>query len=672
MASGQCTPVFASIQRLLTDGTMTGLSEGQLLERFLARGDEAAFEAIVRRHGPMVLGVCRRVLSDPNDVEDAFQATFLVLVRKAGSIRDRDVLGTWLYGVARRVAVRARVDARRRRARQWSDATEPACEDRRGEGEDGAEFRAIIDEEISRLTERYRSPLVLCDLEGHTHEQAAVQLRCPVGTVKSRLARAREKLRSRLARRGLAPSAGLLAAALAPEPASAMTTELLGSTIGAATRVAAGRAIAAGAVSAAVAALVEGTMRSTSMTALKFAATLLTAAGIIATGAGVLAYQVPGNQPAGAAIDPRTKVVLEPKGIPEPQTKAFTEEFKVALPKPAVADTKKAQGTDPSQTIASLAQARHWSAVVSFEKALSDYQAGRITIDALRDKALRVLEAHRDLINTKDSRIADLENYLGVIRKAWERAKSENNHDELVNAEYYRLEAELWLAQAKAGREPSLPGPNPGGRPGTGPSGRPGSDPRSQALLVRLEEPIPMSFPNPTPLEDVLKYIQQATAGPNGEGIPIYVNPVGLEPGEDEKLRYEKLMKTPIAMDLVGVPLRRTLKLIADQLEMGYGIKDGMVMFTWPDMRWRNWHELLVMEESFPQSSPLDLEIERARRGELTPSELDQLNERLKAIEEVTKRAQSIRMMRFTPGPMFGGMMRGMPSPVAGPQAKPQ
>jgi hypothetical protein len=125
-------------------------------------------------------------------------------------------------------------------------------------------------------------------------------------------------------------------------------------------------------------------------------------------------------------------------------------------------------------------------------------------------------------------------------------------------------------------------------------------------------------------------------------------------------------------MNLVGVPLRRTLKLLAEQLGMGYGIKDGMVTIAEPDMRWRNWNELLVMEESFPQSAPLDLEVERARRGELTPSELDQLNERLTAIEEVTKRAQSIRMMRFNAVPQPGGMMRGMPSPPSGPQARPQ
>ena len=197
-------------------------------------------------------------------MEDAFQATFLVLVRKAGSIRDRDVLGTWLHGVARRVAVRARVNARRRRAREREGSKWPPAGSRPGE-EDAAELGRFSMRRSAALTERYRSALVLCDLEGQTHEQAAARLRCPVGTVKSRLSRARQKLRSRLARRGIVPSAGLLAATLAPEPASAITAELLGSTIGAATGLAAGRAIAAGTVSAAVAALVEQTARSMSM-----------------------------------------------------------------------------------------------------------------------------------------------------------------------------------------------------------------------------------------------------------------------------------------------------------------------------------------------------------------------------------------------------------------------
>ncbi len=118
MASGYRGSIVGTLGRLFEAGTFAGLGDAQLLERFLARGDEAAFEAILQRHGPMVLGVCHRVLDDPHDVADAFQATFLVLVKKARSIRDREALATWLYGVARRVAVRARVGARRRLARE--------------------------------------------------------------------------------------------------------------------------------------------------------------------------------------------------------------------------------------------------------------------------------------------------------------------------------------------------------------------------------------------------------------------------------------------------------------------------------------------------------------------------------------------------------------------------
>ena len=165
---------------------------------------------------------------------------------------------------------------------------------------------------------------------------------------------------------------------------------------------------------------------------------------------------------------------------------------------------------------------------------------------------------------------------------------------------YYRTEAELWLAQARAGKEPGRTGTAPGDRPGSTPGNRPGSDPRSQALLARLEETIPMNFPNPTPLEEVLKYIKQATAGPDGEGIPIYVDPVNPDGDSLDDKDWEKLRKTPITMDLTGVPLRRTLKLIAEQLGMGYGIKDGMVTFAVPNRGRPNWSDLLVMEESFP------------------------------------------------------------------------
>ena len=166
MIRGEFSSVPASLVRLFRDGTMTGVGESQLLERFLSQGDESAFEMILRRHGPMVLAVCRRILSDPNDVDDAFQATFLVLVKKGRMIRSQAVLGPWLHGVARRVAVRGQINSRRRQARERGGSEMTAWEDHRSVDNDAAELHAILDEEVTRLPERYRSALVLCDLRG--------------------------------------------------------------------------------------------------------------------------------------------------------------------------------------------------------------------------------------------------------------------------------------------------------------------------------------------------------------------------------------------------------------------------------------------------------------------------------------------------------------------------
>src|SRR4051812_41594555 len=237
MAKGEASAVFRDVHTLFKLGTMAGLSDGELLERFAGRGDEAAeaaFAVLVARHGPMVLGVCRRALNDPNDVNDAFQATFLVLVRKADSVRVEGSLGRWLYGVSRRVSLRARADAAGRSAREVGgveSATAPPGDDDPARGELGV----VLDEEIGRLPEKYRHAVVLCELEGLSHDEAASQLGCAVGTVKSRLSRAREKLRSRLIRRGLAPSAGAGALALHEQTASAaVPASLAAATVGSA------------------------------------------------------------------------------------------------------------------------------------------------------------------------------------------------------------------------------------------------------------------------------------------------------------------------------------------------------------------------------------------------------------------------------------------------------
>src|SRR5580693_2129574 len=163
------------IDRLFTNGAVTGFSDAQLLERFVAGHDEVAFETLLARHGPMVLSVCRGILNDPNDAEDAFQATFLILVKKAGTFRGPVALAGWLYLVAHRVAIRANAAARRRRAHERqaaqmtgvTKATGPAVED---------ELLRALHEEIARLPERYRLPILFCDLEGLSQAQAARQL----------------------------------------------------------------------------------------------------------------------------------------------------------------------------------------------------------------------------------------------------------------------------------------------------------------------------------------------------------------------------------------------------------------------------------------------------------------------------------------------------------------
>jgi RNA polymerase sigma factor (sigma-70 family) len=215
---------IGELHTLFRWGAMGTWTDAQLMTQFLAsqEGSEAAFRVLIHRHGPMVLGVCRRILGDEHAAEDAFQATFLVLVKKAGTLRDRDLLTNWLYGVALRVASKERARGARRR-RIEREAAEPS--ETSGGDLDQVELRSVIDEEIRRLPERYRVPLVLCHVEGLRHDEVAQRLGCPVGTVESRLSRAREQLRSRLARRGLAPTASALGAALqTPKPGFLLPT----------------------------------------------------------------------------------------------------------------------------------------------------------------------------------------------------------------------------------------------------------------------------------------------------------------------------------------------------------------------------------------------------------------------------------------------------------------
>src|SRR5262245_7356088 len=197
MATGPLGPVLRHLRRLAGKSPDEEGSDARLLERFAADRDEVAFAALLQRHGPLVWGVCLRVLRHSQDAEDAFQATFLVLARKAGTIRRRGSVGGWLYEVAYHIAARAKADAARRRTHESRAAAlaRTAVTDE----PERRELGPVLDDELARLPEGCRLPLVLCYLEGKTHAEAARELGCPPGSMSKRLARGRELLRGRLA-----------------------------------------------------------------------------------------------------------------------------------------------------------------------------------------------------------------------------------------------------------------------------------------------------------------------------------------------------------------------------------------------------------------------------------------------------------------------------------------
>ena len=221
--------VFAALQNSGMTVRQPGpeLADDELLQQFASQRDEAAFETLVERHGPMVQGVCRRILGDAHDAEDAFQAVFLVLARKSASIRRPELLANWLYGVACRVARKARIRAIRKETRERRAGKMPLLVEEQLLDLEWIELKSVLDDELQQLPEKYRAPLVLCYLRGQTNAEAAAQLGWPAGSISERLARAREMLRHRLNRRGLTLSAGLLALLLSQKAASADVSPVL-------------------------------------------------------------------------------------------------------------------------------------------------------------------------------------------------------------------------------------------------------------------------------------------------------------------------------------------------------------------------------------------------------------------------------------------------------------
>ena len=326
-----------SLHSLFHDGVSTGLSDKELLERFASGRDSAgelAFATLVARHGPMVFAVCRRMLRDPQDSEDAFQATFLILVRKRAAIRFEASLGPWLYGVSVRVARRARAISARRRSIEVSEPM-PGASIASPSGSD-PDLRFAIDDLLAELPASYRTAIVLCYLEGLTHDEAAGKLRCPVGTVRSRLSRGRAILKKRLIRAGLAPTVGH---AEVPHPLDRMPapavvgTQLVDSVARSAARFAGGEPLPC-VVPAPIINLVFGATQNMTISKLAAAASLLAFTGLAAWGAAGLSAQTPGKspfettQPALASLSTIERFSTEETTLPEEDD----DESKISVP----------------------------------------------------------------------------------------------------------------------------------------------------------------------------------------------------------------------------------------------------------------------------------------------------------------------------------------------------
>jgi RNA polymerase sigma factor (sigma-70 family) len=702
--------VFHQLTRLFGQGTSVGATEGELLERFVKRQDEAAFQALVARHGPMVLGVCRRLLRDPNDVDDAFQATFLVLVRKAGTLRRCELLGNWLYGVAYRAAVRARSLAARRMSRVVSmhglvDVTASPRSRLEASRFQNApiepESSPWLLHEISHLPERYRVPILLCYFEGLTHDEAAARLGCPVGTVKGRLSRARDLLRRRLSHRGVALSATALISQLNVSDAKGAVPAFLQlATVNAA------RALACPsgpslftipAVAIPVTTLVEGVLQAMMIQQVKsIVLSLVFLVGTVATGMVVAATQfsssrgdagLPSQAPSAEAGQPQKRETSKASGDFYKATKRASQGKSKSMSPEIGQQSQAAEQSfdnllsklrDPG--IDDIERLSQWSALT--------LQAELVLASSEADRKV-AYQAHRNRMKKLDDLIRKLpgsaENQ--PLRTASSRQKVEEA-EQLIKGAAPAMKGSMEMMKMMSGAMPSMPmmksmgrmgmGGMMGKRSASGPgaamrkatirgksrssetasgsgdhsgdtagaggkgTGTPGGmgggadamgggmggmgggaamlpgmmgggmsggmggamggvgggaillpkhrirnmiaeasaelairdqNPRSRAILKMLEQPIAMSFAEPTPLDDILKYVKQATTTEKAAGIPIYVDRKAIDESEVN-------LQSPIAIDLEGVPLKTTLRLMLKQLGLAYCVRDGVLIVS--------------------------------------------------------------------------------------------
>jgi len=424
MPADPLNKLVPQLRQTLLRGEGASFTDGKLLERFVSHRDQAALEVLIRRYGPMVWGVCRRILANHHDAEDAFQATFLVLVRKAGSIKPREMVGNWLYGVARQTALKARATAAKRRARekQVTDMPDPAVTEQQDLRHD---LQPLLDQELSRLPARYRAVIVLCDLGAKTRTEAAQQIGVPEGTVASRLVRARAMLAKRLARHGLPVAGGTLAMVLSQQAAPAsVPTSVLSSTIKAASLLAAGNAAV---ISDEVAALTEGVLTAMFLNKLKsmMVVLLLILSGLgsgLLIVAAVAAEQKP-QQPAG---DAKEKVVLADEG-------------------------------KPNKKIMELMRKRLDAAKTTWNSRADLFVAGKIKVapQELIDASERLTKSQLDMTDIAADQLRILESQFDRMRLVHRRLEQlfeggDIGKSEVIEAEFALYDAEIALERFKA------------------------------------------------------------------------------------------------------------------------------------------------------------------------------------------------------------------------------
>lgn len=399
-------------EHLLRDGAR--LTDGQLLERFVAQRDDAAFEALVELHGPMVFGVCRRILRHCQDAEDAFQATFLVFARKASSIGRRERLANWLFGVARRTALKSRSLNARRTEKQipLAQIPEPASV---GSSAD-VELEGWLDFEISRLPDTYRLPILICDLEGRPQTEAAQQLGCLPGTLSVRLSRARAMLATRLARRGYALSAATFATLLSQSTASANVPASMSAAT--ATLAATQHSLGVRSVPPQVSTLTQGVLKSMFLAKLKTGVLICSLIIVFGLGAGSLLYQMEaGEAPAPPQAGPAKQGV---SGVAKRDTARADQQRELRDAAQQAYEAAKNQyeaGTSTPQEVCQWS--RHWFEAEQFA-------------DLSRDARVAAANAHL-------SRMQTLERDVKAKADIGAKGGSELNWQA---ARYYRIEAE--------------------------------------------------------------------------------------------------------------------------------------------------------------------------------------------------------------------------------------